>query len=96
MAKEFTDFEIQQIRTIAKEEAALEAKRVADELRLSAFVDGDATLHKAMQQANLDSGKFWREIWARIIITMVGTGAGVTVSFVIYSVLSAIKSELKK
>jgi len=88
MAKEFTDAELHQIRAIIKEEI--------DSLKISAFVNGDAQLHKTMQQANLDSGKFWREIWTKIMVTMVGSGAGITASFVIYSVWTAIKSELKK
>jgi hypothetical protein len=76
------------IRSIVKQEI--------DALKKQAFVDGNAELHKAMQQSELNSNNFWREIWSKIIITTAATGTGSIVLFLFYAVLSAIKTELKK
>lgn len=76
------------IRAIVKEEIAA--------LKKEAFIDGDAALHKAMQEANLRSNNFWRDMWSKVVITMAATGTGLIVTFVFYSVLAAIKTEIKK
>jgi chaperone required for assembly of F1-ATPase len=76
------------IRAIVKEEIAA--------LKKEAFVDGDAALHRAMQEANLRSNNFWREMWSSVLKTMAATGAGLILTFVFYSVLAAIKTEIKK
>ena len=71
-------------------------KKTAMEIRDNAFVNGDMLLHKAMHQSDLNHKNFRRDIFMTAIKTISVSSIGLTLSFVLYSILESIKIELRK
>ena len=73
-----------------------ELKKTTVEIRENAFVNGDLLLHKTQHQSELNQKDFIREIWLAAVKTVAVTSIGLVLSFVFYSILESIKSELRK
>jgi hypothetical protein len=76
--------------------AEIESLKKKTEDVLDAFVNRDLILHKSMHQSDLNHKNFRRDIFMTAIKTIAVSSIGLTLSFVLYSILESIKIELRK
>jgi len=83
-----------QIKNLHEEQAEIQIE--INKLINDAFVNADLILHKSMQQADLNSKNFRRDIWANAVKTISTTAIASIVVFVFLAILESVKSELRK
>jgi vacuolar-type H+-ATPase subunit I/STV1 len=84
----------EQIKNLHEEQAEIQIE--INKLINDAFVNADLVLHKSMQQADLNSKNWRRDVWTSAVKTISTTAIVSIVAFIFYAILESIKSELKK